>query len=204
VIGLIAGGLLMFGELSRRVALLGAALAVVVALAGPGAYSLATAAVPHTGAIPSAGPSSTGGPGGFGGGPGGRGGGGIGGLLNATTPGTNVINLLSANASHYTWVAATVGSNNAAGYQLATRDPVMAIGGFNGTDPAPSLAQFEQYVSEGKIHYYIASSGGGFGGGGGAGSSSDDASAITSWVESHFTAKTVGGVTVYDLTSRTK
>ncbi len=80
----------------------------------------------------------------------------------------------------------------------------MAIGGFNGTDPAPSLAQFEKYVSEGKIHYYIAS-GGGFGGGGGPGrSTSDDASAITSWVESHFTAETVGGVTVYDLTSASK
>ena len=93
-------------------------------------------------------------------------------------------------------------SNNAAGYQLASGEPVMAIGGFNGTDPAPTLAQFEKYVAEGKIHYYIAG-GGGFGGGGGsaARSSSDDASQITSWVESHFTAKTVGGVTVYDLTS---
>ena len=57
-------------------------------------------------------------------------------------------------------------ANSAAGYQLATGEPVMAIGGFNGTDPAPTLAQFEQYVSEGKIHYYIAG-GGGFGGFGG-------------------------------------
>ncbi len=72
---------------------------------------------------------------------------------------------LQADASRYTWVAATVNSNNAAGYQLASDDPVMSIGGFNGTDPAPTLAQFEQYVSEGKIHYFIAS-GGGFGGGG--------------------------------------
>ena len=45
----------------------------------------------------------------------------------------------------------------------------MAIGGFNGTDPAPTLAQFEKYVSEGKIHYFIASGGGGFGGFGGGG-----------------------------------
>ena len=99
-------------------------------------------------------------------------------------------------------------SNNAAGYQLASGEPVMAIGGFNGTDPAPTLAQFEQYVSEGKIHYFISGSGGfgggGFGGfGGGGGGSSDDASQITSWVESHFTAETLGGVTVYNLTSGT-
>ncbi len=93
-------------------------------------------------------------------------------------------------------------ANNAAGYQLASGEPVMAIGGFNGTDPAPTLAQFEKYVSEGKIHYFIA--GGATGRrrasarAGGRGSC-DDASQITSWVESHFTSETVGGVTVYDL-----
>jgi 4-amino-4-deoxy-L-arabinose transferase-like glycosyltransferase len=64
--------------------------------------------------------------------------------------------MLESDASHYTWVAATVNSNSAAGYQLASDDPVMAIGGFNGTDPTPSLAQFEKYVAEGKIHYFIA------------------------------------------------
>ena len=66
----------------------------------------------------------------------------------------------------------------------------MAIGGFNGTDPAPTLAQFEKYVSEGKIHYFI---GGGASGGRvrvGGGGSTDDASQITSWVESHFTSET--------------
>ena len=45
----------------------------------------------------------------------------------------------------------------------------MAIGGFNGTDPSPTLAQFQQYVAEGKIHYFIG--GGGFGGGGPTGGS---------------------------------
>ena len=82
----------------------------------------------------------------------------------------------------------------------------MAIGGFNGTDPAPSLSQFEKYVSEGKIHYFIAGGtggAGGFGAGGGAGGTGDDARQITSWVESHFTSENVGGVTVYDLSSRT-
>ena len=71
----------------------------------------------------------------------------------------------------------------------------MAIGGFNGTDPAPTLAQFEQYVAQGRIHYFLGS--GGFGGGGG---SSDNSSAIAQWVEQHFTATRVDGVTVYDLT----
>ncbi|HXW80440.1 MAG TPA: hypothetical protein VEJ84_13130, partial [Acidimicrobiales bacterium] len=130
------------------------------------------------------------------GGPGGN----IGGLLNSSTPSAAITAALKSNASHYTWVAAVVGSNEASGYQLASGEPVMAIGGFNGTDPAPTLAEFEQYVKEGKIHYFIASGGGGAGFGGN-GSSGDDASQITSWVESHFTATTIGGVTVYNLSA---
>jgi 4-amino-4-deoxy-L-arabinose transferase-like glycosyltransferase len=143
--------------------------------------------------------------GGFAGG-GSRGGGPGGGFLNASQSNPALTKALQADAGRYTWAAATVNSNNAAGYQLASGEPVMAIGGFNGTDPAPTLAQFEKYVAEGKIHYFI-SSGGGLGGliGGGfagsGGTSSNDASQITSWVESHYSAETVGGTTVYDLTA---
>ena len=54
-----------------------------------------------------------------------------------------VVAALEENADQYTWVAATIGANEAAGYQLATDDPVMAIGGFNGTDPSPTLAEFQ-------------------------------------------------------------
>jgi 4-amino-4-deoxy-L-arabinose transferase-like glycosyltransferase len=213
VVGLLAAGLLVVADLSRRIALFGVALAVVAVLAGPTAYSVVTAATPQTGAIPSAGPSGTGGfggggaPGGGGGGfqggggraaGGGGGGGGMGGLLNATTPGKNLVALLTANASHYTWVAATVGSNNAAGYQLATADPVMALGGFNGTDPSPTLAQFQQDVARGEIHYFV---GGTSVGTGSAASGSNDAELIAAWVAAHFTSSTVDGVAVYDLTS---
>jgi 4-amino-4-deoxy-L-arabinose transferase-like glycosyltransferase len=147
------------------------------------------------------------------------GGGATGGLLNGSTPGAQLTALLGADASRYSWVAATTGSNTASGYQLATDDPVMAIGGFNGTDPAPTLTQFEKFVAEGKIHYYISGGlgggglgGGGFGGGGFGGggfgavqgaSGPSDASKIASWVTSHFTAETVDGVTLYNLTART-
>jgi hypothetical protein len=102
-------------------------------------------------------------------------------------------------------VAATVNSNSAAGYQLATDDPVMAIGGFNGSDPAPTLAQFETDVRHGEIHYFISS--GGVGGGGAVGAGAEGggttttASQITTWVTSHYTARTVDGVTIYDLTA---
>jgi hypothetical protein len=127
--------------------------------------------------------------------PGGGRGTGAGGFLSISTPGTKLVKALEAGAGRYTWVAATVNSNSAAGYQLATGDPVMAIGGFNGTDPAPSLAQFEGDVAAKKIHYFIA---GGRGLGGGTGSTSGQ---ITQWVESHFTATTINGVAVYDLTA---
>jgi hypothetical protein len=109
---------------------------------------------------------------------------------------------LDTNASKYTWVAAAIGSESASGYQLATGKPIMAIGGFNGTDPYPTLAAFQKDVAQGKIHYFIAAGrGGGPGGGGPGGGASADSSAISTWVEAHFTAKTVGGVTLYDLTS---
>jgi 4-amino-4-deoxy-L-arabinose transferase-like glycosyltransferase len=235
------------------------AAALVVALIGPAAYALDTAATPHSGAIPSAGPAvAVGfgrgagrggfgpgvgggfgggqgpgafggqgpgafggqGQGGFGGGQGpgafggqGGGGGGLGGLLDASTPGAELVALLQRNSQDYTWVAATVRSNSAAGIQLATGDPVMSIGGFNGTDPAPTLQQFQQDVSQGKIHYFIAGGGVGRGGGGfgqgaggaaggfGGGGGSSTASQITTWVEQNFTATNVGGTTVYDLSS---
>ena len=141
--------------------------------------------------------TGTGGTGTGGTGPGFRGtAGGVGSLLNGSTPGTALVKLLEQDASAYRWVASAVGSNTAAGYQLATDDPVMAIGGFNGTDPAPTLAEFEQLVHEHAIHYFI--SGGVVNGAGG--NASSDASAIASWVAAHYTAQTVDGVTVYDLT----
>jgi hypothetical protein len=107
--------------------------------------------------------------------------------------------LLETDADSYTWVAAAVGSQSASGYQLATGRSVMPIGGFNGSDPSPTLAQFEQYVAQGKIHYFVG--GGGFGGGGRGGQmgGSSDSSQIAQWVADNFTAQTVGGVTVYDL-----
>ncbi|MBS1698292.1 MAG: glycosyltransferase family 39 protein, partial [Actinobacteria bacterium] len=71
------------------------------------------------------------------------GGGGAGGLLDASTVSTAMKTLLSADASRYTWVAASVGSQTAAGYQLGTGYAVMPIGGFNGSDPSPTLAQFQ-------------------------------------------------------------
>ncbi|MGP9019688.1 ArnT family glycosyltransferase [Streptomyces sp. BR1] len=121
------------------------------------------------------------------------GGGGMGGLLNGARVSAGARSLLEADASRYTWAAAAIGSQNAASYQLATGRPVMAIGGFNGSDPSPTLAQFKSYVASGRIHYFIA--GGGMGGGD---------SALSNWVSSSFRKVTVGSATFYDLTSPVK
>lgn len=107
--------------------------------------------------------------------------------------------LLRQNAGGYTWAAATVSSMNAAGYQLTGDVPVMSIGGFGGGDPSPTLEQFQQYVAEGAIHYFVAGGRGGFGGGPGSASESE-AARISQWVQDNFTATEVDGVTVYDLT----
>ncbi|MFH9749614.1 ArnT family glycosyltransferase [Streptomyces anulatus] len=129
---------------------------------------------------------------GFGEGMRGGGGGGMGGLLNGASVDAEAKALLEKGADDYTWVAAAVGAQNAASYQLATGEPVMAIGGFNGSDPSPTLAQFKKYVAEGKIHYFVS--------GGGMGGNSGTSSQISSWVTENFTAVTVGSATFYDLT----
>jgi 4-amino-4-deoxy-L-arabinose transferase-like glycosyltransferase len=142
-----------------------------------------------TGTGAGTGRGAAGGAGGF---PGGAGAGG--GLSGNTQVSSALIKLLEQDASSYRWIAATEGSQEAAPIELATGgDAVMAIGGFNGTDPAPTLAEFEAMVAKHEIHYYVGRGSNSFGGGTGS-------SAIASWVAAHFTAETVGGVTVYNLT----
>lgn len=169
--------------------------------AGPGApLGPPTAGVPQgppqgaTGGLPGApggGRGQDGGPG-PGGGPGQ--GGGPGGLLNAMEPSEELRDALVEDAEAYEWIAAAVGANNAAGYQLATELPVMPLGGFNGSDPSPTLEEFEEMVDEGRIHWFIAGDGFGAQRGG-----SNASSEISTWVEENFEATTIDGTTLYDL-----
>jgi len=201
-----------------RLAVAGTVASLVAVAGGSTAYALNTAASPHTGSTPSAGPASAGsgfggrgGPGGgqlpsggFGGGggtPPGQNGSGsapsgmpsVGGAAGGGAMGGASNSALSALLKKATtkWAAATMGDQSAAELELASGGKaVMAIGGWDGSDPAPTLAQFKAYVAAGQIRYFIAGSNGGRGG------NSD----ITSWVESNYTSTTVGGTTVYDLT----
>ncbi|WP_437437977.1 glycosyltransferase family 39 protein [Streptomyces olivoreticuli] len=164
------------------------------------------------------GTGAPGGPGGPGGGrtgdagragwPGGPGGaGGMGGLLGGQKVSAAAAAALKRDAGKYTWAAAAVGSQNAAGYQLATQVPVMSVGGFNGSDPSPTLRQFQAYVKAGKVHWFIASGesrgggrGGERGGQGGSREARGYSAEISSWVAAHFAKVTVGTATFYDLT----
>ncbi|GAA2213838.1 hypothetical protein GCM10009850_093010 [Nonomuraea monospora] len=200
----VVGGLVTAGMVLRAAYLPGrvvAGAAVRRALAGPAAYAQETVASPRSGVIVTAGPAVASGAG----------------LMRTATsrgkqqpgrevvlmhssppPSAELVALLKADAASYRWPAATLTSLNAAVYQLATRTPVMAIGGFNGTDPAPTLEQFQQYVARKQIHYFV--DGGGMGNGSPQGGS-DAAQRIVEWVKTTFTARTVGTAEVYDLTA---
>ncbi|TDW81237.1 glycosyltransferase family 39 protein [Kribbella sp. VKM Ac-2566] len=213
---------------ARRAGLFAATLLAVSALAGPTAYSVETISAAHAGALPSAGPSGAGGMGGlrggFGGGrmgmppgqtgtgttqqPGtgttrqaGPGGGGMGGFLGGggiSGVSSELVTLLQQGAKGYAWAAAAVTANGAAPLQIASGEPIMAIGGFNGTDPAPSLDEFKELVAQGKIHYFVGSGGGGMMGG-----RNGTSSEIATWVSENFQSQTVGSTTVYDLSTGT-
>lgn len=90
--------------------------------------------------------------------------------------------------------AATIGATGAAQHMLDSDTEVLDIGGWNGSDPYPTLEQFQQMVSDGRIRYFLA-------GGMGGGSGETTSSAILSWVQQHYTATTVGGTAVYDLST---
>ncbi|MGD0387006.1 MAG: glycosyltransferase family 39 protein [Solirubrobacteraceae bacterium] len=170
-------------------------------LFGPGAGGAAPTTPPQGSAQGAAGAPALGAGGFAGSRPGAAGGGAGGGSVSVSSA---LVRALESGASSYRWVAATSGSMSAAAYELATGgDPVMAIGGFNNNGGLLSLAQFIAYVHAGDIHYYVASgggAGGGPGGGPGGGQGSSTTGEISSWVASHYSAQTIGGVTVYELT----
>ena len=205
----VAAALLVWPFIARRPSRIVVSAAVALALLAPGAFTVATAATAHRGAIPSAGPSTGGAgargspPGGpRGGGPGGGGaanGGPAGGLLDGTTVSSQLRSYLTSHRSSATWLAATVDANDAASYQLATGAPILAVGGFNGTDPAPTLAQFTRDVAAHRIDFYLVPKGSGAGPGGPGQATSTAADQISAWVAAHFHASVVSGVTIYAL-----
>ncbi|MEU7790226.1 glycosyltransferase family 39 protein [Amycolatopsis sp. NPDC049159] len=175
VLGVVVGTVLVMGApASRRLVTVVAAALVLTIGVSSAAYGVETASVAHTGSIPTSGPTSSS----FGGG-------------GEDSSSSTIGSLLSQTTTK--WAAATTGSQSAASLELASGKAVIGIGGWSGSDPAPTLAEFKAYVAAGEVKYYIE---GGRGGGPGGGSSE-----ITDWVTATFTATTVDGQTVYDLQS---
>jgi 4-amino-4-deoxy-L-arabinose transferase-like glycosyltransferase len=159
--------------------------AAVFGLGGAASFSLYNATSAHNGPGTMSGPHAAFS---FGGGPGGPGHGrGDSAALEA---------LLKSTDNR--WAAAGIGSMSVSDLELKTGTSLMAIGGFAGGDPSPTLAQFQQYVADGQVRYFLADSGRG----GPPWHRSGTAGDITAWVEKTFTKTDVGGTTVYDLQSR--
>jgi 4-amino-4-deoxy-L-arabinose transferase-like glycosyltransferase len=154
-------------------------LALVAGLAGPTAYAVATIGQSHGTGGTWVGPASS----------------------NPRHPGSAWGNVDNPElegmlrATHTEWSAAIKRASPAAGLELSTRTPVMAIGGFLGIDPTPTLAQFQGYVSHQQIGYFIVPD------------PKDDQfpvgkdshTDIANWVAQNFSSTKVGSDTVYDL-----
>jgi hypothetical protein len=183
-VALASAGIWLAWHFRNRALLLGAgAVAAATVLAGPGAFAMAPLTNASTGSIVAAGP---GGGGGFGG-AGRGGGGGPGGQGQASTA---LISYLEANRGDATYLVAAFGSGSSAPIIIASGKPVVTIGGFTGSDPAPTVAQLAAMVKAGELKYVLISDGG-FGGGGGPGGGGSSSS-ISAWVKAH--GKAVTGV----------
>lgn len=115
-----------------------AAASCVAVLLAPAAYTTASAAQPHGGANPSAGPHSH-----------------FAALGAASAAARHPALTESLRSTRTEWAAAAVGAPTAARLELATGRPVMAVGGYSGRDPAPTLAQFQADVASGRIRYFL-------------------------------------------------
>ncbi len=212
--------LVLLIPLSRRLAVAAITAGLAAVLAGPAAYTFDTVLTTQSGGTTSAGPavSQAGGfqPPAGGGGfqpPGGASaypqpqagsagvptGGTFGNRGQQVSASPALVKYLLAHRGQATWIAAVEGSMNAGSLELTSGQPVMAMGGFLGSDPTPTLSQFQSLVAQGKIRYLLVQSDGGAVGGGARGGT---VAQVVSWAEAHGKAVTIAGVsgfTVYDL-----
>jgi hypothetical protein len=162
---------------------------MLAAISAPSAFSIATAATPHQGSIPTALKK------------------GVIQLGNWTgDEGSNEELAGVLAATHTQWSAATNGSQSAAALEVSSGTAVMAIGGWSG-DPVPTLETFIGDVRAGKISYYVEA-------GRAAAAELPDRGEvvygrsrsaahtreIAQWVANHYRPTVIGESTVYRLT----
>lgn len=177
---------LLIGRPLRRYPAVLAAAGLLFGLGGTAAYTIEAVAVYHGGAIPRSGPKQVSAAGH--GGP------------EPQVAENKALDAVLLTAADKRWAAATIGSHLTDSLELSTGTSVMAIGGFSGQDNSPTLAQFQRYVADGQIRYFIPDDGSRHPDGpGGPRKPSGTAAAITEWVKAHYPPQKVGGATVYDL-----
>jgi hypothetical protein len=164
---------------------------VTAAATGTVAFTMATVATPHHGAIPNAVSLAAG-----------RASQAAGGWTGDEATNPELAAMLIATTTP--WSAATNGSESAAALELATHTSVMAIGGWSG-DPTPTLGQFIDDVRASRIAYYVEAGRGGADQPKGPVIRSDVPTAshsreIADWVAANYRSVTVGTSLVYRLT----
>ena len=161
-------------------------LAITAGMAAPIVFSVSTVATAHSGSIPTAGPGASA-------------------MSNTNNESARaksmLVSFLLENRHGTTWLAAVNSANESAPIQLSSGQPVMAIGGFNGSDSTLTLSQLKQLVKQGKVRYYVVNSRQGKSGGPSGMSGPGGNSEILLWVKSVGSKVDYGGTqyTVYDL-----
>jgi len=177
--GLAVGGLvganLLRGRIARRVAPVLVGVGLLALLLAPAAWASTAVTATGNGTIPTAGPSQTRQAGGFGGPLGAQGGQPTSGQPGGETAGSGLVSYLKANQAGYFYLVAVSSANQASSIALSTGEPVLATGGFSGSDPAMTVEKLQALVATKQVRYIL------LGGGGPGGSSSE----IMSWVQTH-------------------
>jgi hypothetical protein len=137
---------------------------------------------------------------------------------------TALISYLKANQGKTKFLVATPSSTSADAIILSTNEPVMAMGGFGGSDPILTTSSLKSLIANGTVRFFLinsttsASTQGrtttagrefDFGNGGFAGFGGSQQSSLTSWITSNCKAapasqwngSTTGGTQLYDCAS---
>ena len=197
VVGALAIAITSVQAVTRQFRVAGILLVAVTVLLGPSIWSVNTILSPHVGAGVTAGPS-------------------ILGIRmdqpdrNQLPPGTpasfnavmlgdvqspGVLDKIKSAPGSQRWTAAVVGSETAANYQLNGGRSVLAVGGFDGTDPFPTLEQFQNMVRKGQVGSFIVKDLPPF-----TAEGRGESARIVHWVESTFPSETINGASFFDLT----
>src|SRR6266496_890823 len=92
-----------------------------------------------------------------------------------------LISYLEAHKGSAKYLVAVASSNEADSIILETNQPVMALGGFSGSDPILTTTQLAALVKSGAVRFFLLN------GSGGAGPGGSGQSALITWIKQHST-----------------